>query len=327
VDAFLSDNPAGHLGIKFEADTPAAFLTLRYVGGDGQQGEAFNDFAPSHETSLLPCPLIVGVEDSAGHPVSGVTVTFKVERPEVNDLVYDLSTPSTKVWQIDIQTDKNGLAQVGWQLGRVPGCHGVDAFFTSEPSPHLGVKFEANAMGSVYGATLPRVNNINWINDLSYPLSAFLDSPGLLVDFTEEMSDQTANVNSFIVTVEVAEGEGLLPGEVLFAWHKPIVLQGDVTLTSDYAGRTNYRYQFVPNPHLFGSGILNQWLDAEKKFFSGGKVRVRVRLLGDSILNAAKTHRLDGNVFGPSFGQGVGGPPSGDGVEGGDFQSWFWLIR
>jgi hypothetical protein len=337
VDAFFSDNPAEHLRVKFEADVPAAFLTLRYVGGDGQQGEAWNDLASFHETSTLPCPLIVGVEDSVGHPVAGVPITFNAERTDLNDLVYDLSNPGTKASQINMQTDQNGLAQVGWQLGRVPGCHRVEAFLTSEPGPHLGVKFEANAMGSVYGATLPRVAGIcagpggssSLTNGGTLNRSDF--NSGLCVDFTEDMAGQRNGVGSnvggpdlstFIVSVDIAEGSEAIRAQ----WHKTIILEGTVTLTTGYGEWR--RYQFVPSPPLTREALA-LWIIDEQGWSDpkATAVRCRARLIGDSILNAAGTHRLDGNILGPTFGPFGNGFPSGDGIEGGDFEFWFWLSQ
>jgi hypothetical protein len=297
-----------HLPIVFRAvgfTSATGLVALRYVGGDGQQGPA---------GSQLPCQLIVGVEDGNGHPVPNAKVRFKASSD--GDTVFLWGTSTAGSSTIDIVTNAGGLAEAGWRLGATPGCHQVIAYFASEegasPPVHLDVVFEAQAV--VPAPQLPMVASINWTNDVRYPL-AFVDR-GLTVDFTEDMSARTANQNTFIVIVELAEGTSA--DQYPFQWHRPIILQGDVKSTKPT------QYMFTPNPQLT-QATLGVWLKAEQQLFSDQRVRVRVRLLGDSILNAAGTHRLDGNMFGPAFGPNDVGFPSGDGIEGGDFQSWFWL--
>ena len=303
---------SNHLPIVFgavgTAAPAAAFMALRYVGGDGQQGPI---------TSVLPCPLIVGVEDSNGLPAPNVKVRFRAL--DESDVVFESAHASNRGQQIEILTDALGLAEAGWQFGKQPGCHQVDAFLSDDPAAHLGVKFEANAVAAVATDTLPRVAAINWTNDQFFPGGLSQLNKGLFVDFTENMDATSATLNTFIVSVDLGEApaatNGSMPG------HRPLILQGRVALQNDGSGNPR-RISFTPSFALSQQTIAN-WMILES-FVGGQRIRVRVRLIGDSILNEKQTHRLDGNAFGPAFGPSAG-LPSGDGVEGGDFQSWFWL--
>ena len=70
----------------------------------------------------------------------------------------------------------------------------------------------------------------------------------------------------------------------------------------------------------------------EKQLFDGEQIRCRVVLKGNAILDEAGERPLDGQAFGELRGDGTvnlrladSGFASGDGLRGGDFESWFWL--
>src|SRR5215211_4412611 len=93
------------LGITFAAT--AHYLSLRYIGGDGQAGRA--DHA-------LPAPLVVGVEDSDGRPVPGVSVVFDADGGgELTDMAASTSAPS-----LTDETGNDGTVGVVWKLGEDP---------------------------------------------------------------------------------------------------------------------------------------------------------------------------------------------------------------
>jgi hypothetical protein len=297
-----------HLPIVFRAvgtaAAAAAFMALRYVGGDGQQG-------PTNST--LPCPLIVGVEDSTGRPAPAVKIHFAAGDPGDRLMGSGASGSS-----FDVATGSDGLATVEWQLSGQPGCHHVDVSMSSAPTSHLGIKFEADAVERVAAVILPQVAAINWTNDQIFPNGlGGLTKDGVVVDFTEDMDVNSLSTSTFIVSVDMAEL--MLESNGQMFGHRPFILPGVVI--SETSKR--FRFRIIPT---ISSTTFGFWLLREANA-SGTFVRIRVRLIGDSIINAAKTRRLDGNVFGPNFGGTTNlGLPSGDGIEGGDFQSWFRLI-
>lgn len=307
-----------HLPVVFRSvarGAAAGLVVLRYVGGDGQQGPPNLD---------LQCPVMVGVEDSNGHPVANAQVRFRAHLD--NDVVFEWANTAHRGPTIDVTTNADGLAIAGWHLGQQPGCHQVDALFTADasttPAPHLMVKFEAVAVIGSASLTLPRVAAINWTND--QPLPSGVVDAGLTVAFTEDMAAVSDIPNTFIVAVDVAEAPSNANGSI--PAHRPLILQGVVTLENDNSGRPRV-FRFRPTPSV--AAAAKNWVALEASTFGGKatRVRCRVRLIGDSILDAAGTQRLDGNVFGPNFGGTNNvGLPSGDGVEGGDFQSWFWIV-
>src|SRR5215213_6674986 len=93
------------LGITFAAT--AHYLSLRYIGGDGQAGRA---------GGVLPSPLVVGVEDSDGRPVPGVSVVFDADGGgELTDMAASTSAPS-----LTDETGNDGTVGVVWKLGEDP---------------------------------------------------------------------------------------------------------------------------------------------------------------------------------------------------------------
>ena len=82
----------------------AQYLSLRYLGGDAQSGRA---------GEVLPAPLVVGVEDSDGRPVTGVSVLFEVL--ESDGFVGDTGADPTQN-TFTVATDAQGRARAAWKL-------------------------------------------------------------------------------------------------------------------------------------------------------------------------------------------------------------------
>jgi len=149
------------------------------------------------------------------------------------------------------------------------------------------------------------------------PLKQF--NEGLAIRFSEPMSPARASLDTFIVTLELAEKDpvaGLLGC-------RPFFVQGKVEVRRDST------WLFTPVPKI-DSDTLETWLKIEEERFRGGGIRCRVVLKGNAILDQ-QGRPLDGDVFGEVVKSDTDGYidlilPSGDGNKGGDFESWFYLV-
>ena len=151
-------------------------------------------------------------------------------------------------------------------------------------------------------------NGINWRNDRLLPYNGFRE--GLAVTFSEEMHPAGASSDTFIVTLEVPD-ETSAPGG-----RRPVIVNGKVGV----AGRT---WTFIPD--ALDDVTVGQWVET-----LGGSLRCRVRLTGEVILDLAGVRPLDGEAVGQIAPDGYETfidlrLPSGNGIRGGDFQSWFYL--
>jgi len=166
----------------------------------------------------------------------------------------------------------------------------------------------------------PAVTNTSWRNDRTLTLGEF--NQGLTVEFSEPMEADTLSLDTFIVTLELAEQAPA--GNFPYPGHRALIVQGTV----DGSGET---CRFRPDPQI-RSQTLNQWLNRETELFKSiRRLRCRVVLKGNSILDErTKQHPLDGDVFArlsnetdPDFGRPFRDLvfPSGDGNKGGDFES------
>jgi hypothetical protein len=100
------------------------FLTLRYVGGDGQEG------LPGE---TLRAPLIVAVENVLGEPQADVEVTFAASAGS-------LAPPAPR------KTNANGEAEVTWTLGLTDGLQTVTATLTTPQAGTPTVTFNARVL-------------------------------------------------------------------------------------------------------------------------------------------------------------------------------------
>ena len=313
----LTDLPTGG-----EGHPP--YQVLKSIGGDGQAGAS---------GAQLPCPLAAAVEDEQGHPVAGVLLTFNaLDGGIVTDPITGISQA-----MIAVTTDQNGIAEAISTLGPRPGCQRVDADFAQPPSQgaHLRVQFKAEATEAVSPRENPRIEKISWQNDLPLPRSLF--NRGLSVQFTEPMNT-TARIWLILLSWRELPDHDRAPQEG-FPGHRPFIMLGEITPEGE---GTNWT--FTPRPEL-DQATLNRWLDGEHVVFNEANlplkragVRCRVTLKGNVILDADGQCPLDGDAFGvyrdPSnVDPNTGRPttdlifPTGDGVRGGDFESWFYLLE
>jgi len=152
--------------------------TVTKVGGDGQTGQAGH---------ALPVPLAVLVNDSTGHGLAGVLVTWAISagRGGVN--------PRTST------TDTSGLASTTWTLGTVAGANGATGSVPGLPA----VTFQAT------GVAGPAANVARQAgNGQSAPVgTAVATAPAVLV--TDAFGNPRAGV---AVTFAVASGGGSVGG-------------------------------------------------------------------------------------------------------------------
>jgi hypothetical protein len=146
------------------------------------------------------------------------------------------------------------------------------------------------------------------VNDRVLPIGSF--TAGLKVTFSEQMHPATASASSFVVSLEVpSEDPGL---------RRTLVVDGGVLV-----GGGGTTWTFVPS--FVDSEDVGRWAAD-----LGGRVRCRVRLLSNAILDSAGERPLDGEAVGRVVNDGYESfvdliLPSGDGQRGGDFDSWFFL--
>lgn len=190
----------------------------------------------------------------------------------------------------------------------------ADGIFFDGDRVETGSDTVQEALEELYGripATpdLPKVaaGGISWTNDRPLPVAAF--QRGLAVTFSEEMHPATATTSAFVVTLEIPT-----PGNPRLT--VPTVVDGLIRVQD----RT---WTFVP--HAVGEQQVGEWTAA-----LDGRLRCRVRLLSDVVLDLGGTRPLDGNATAQVRQIGYDTfvdlkLPSGDGHAAGDFHSWFFL--
>jgi hypothetical protein len=165
-------------------------------------------------------------------------------------------------------------------------------------------------MINCYHGDLPHVTSINWPHGKDIAWSQFIDlikrdednpdndGPGLQVGFDREVSDLNARTFLFIVKYP-ADREGgfsedrYIPGNIFY----------DEKIK---------KWVFKVNPKWF--------IDLEISALQEDGAGFKVVLRGDHILDKETNKALDGNFIGGKF-------PSGNGTQGGDFVSWFYVER
>jgi N-acetylneuraminic acid mutarotase len=260
-----------------------------------------------------------------------------------------------------IERDRMPIALLRWSgddetgviLDRITDCVPIFDPLSALEAEHIGYDDATTQLGAstVQGAiealaphTYPRVSaaGLSWSNDQELSIAAF--NQGLTVRFTEPLNPATVTKQTFRVRIHVPdEGSSLIrvmevPGTVshellpIFEWFNresrrlgailPIrpptrFAQGVVAAT------------FRPDP-AFDPVQVGQWLNRLRATDPGAGVRVDVGLQGDKILDWTGAHALDGNVMARLGYNGYSTftdlrLPSGDGREGGDFESWLFL--
>jgi uncharacterized repeat protein (TIGR01451 family) len=296
------------------------YLTLRYMGGDGQEG-------PPGDT--LPCTLAVGVEDENGKPAPGVRVKFRVEEPCGSLL--DLETGAGSD-ELTVLSDSSGLAEVKWDLGEdmaVGQCCRVTAQLAQPPQgSSLEIHFKATARQDDETHDWPQIKEISWTNNHSMQLEEF-NEKGLWVAFTQAMDPQTITLDTFIVTLELPTIEPPLQDYESYSGHRIFIVPGKFE-------QNELAWRFIPQN--LPEEVLGMWLARQEELFPeladllGPGIRCRVLLKGNAILSA-EGEPLDGEAFNMRGLDDSGATvtdlilPSGDGHKGGDFESWFYLIE
>ncbi len=161
-----------------------------------------------------------------------------------------------------------------------------------------------------YHGNLPHVIKTNWDNGQKIKLQDFKEGicnkdVGIKVWFDKKMNENTINENTFLFLVKMENAETgnsryeQVPGSVEY---------------SDNAGESLATFK-----------IESDWI---KDVYSGySRIRekggeFKVILKGDFIMSEEENNKdikaLDGNFIGGQF-------PSGNGVQGGDFESWFFV--
>jgi hypothetical protein len=313
------------------------YLVLKLLGGDGQEA------APAE---VLPCPLVVGVEEEHGRPAPDVVVRFEV----ITQGAVGSSPAGPFGAFVDIPAGAAGTADVGvarafLRLGDDEGCHIIRARIL-EPTPPQGDALEVFFQSHIRRRVevppkpeFPRVIDMDWRNDDSIKLDQF--NNGLAVRFSTAMMEETASLDTFVVVVEIPEILLGQEGRPRWLGHRPFIVYGGIRADGDV-------WIFRPCPAI-PRDLLGEWLEQETRImietreciqgFTGRdvdvenpRIRVRVTLKGNVILSKEEQLPLDGNVFG-AIEVGAAAPitdldlPSGDDIRGGDFESWFYLDK
>jgi len=283
------------------------YLSLRYITGDGREGKP--------DDILTDPPLAVGVEDGEGRPVADVDVIFT---PSGGAGVRAPGGGAFSNAAITVSTDPQGVARCELQLGSADGVYTTTA--TLDPAlqqdDSLAVIFRAVAESAIAHGTFPTVRDISWTND--GPLQLADLNAGLKVRFSTKMSPLSLKKTElFVVTVELVERDPV-GNHLGFRSH---ILHG--RLSSASSGTV---WTFTPVPQI-PAATLTAW-QSEYHSLHLEHVRLRVALKACGIFSASGQRYLDGEAY---WGEGPAGTLGtldhcGDGHEGGDFESWAFLV-
>lgn len=157
----------------------------------------------------------------------------------------------------------------------------------------------------------PVIQGTSWEPGKPMPRKSFFDG-GVKITFSEPMHQKTLTPDTIIVTIELPENEGIA-GSCRF---RSLIVDGEIhkDLTEPGDADDSETWFFKPRckitPQVLGKN----------------EVRCRVVLKGNAVLAADGIRHLDGDVFViVDNGDLKHRTPSGDGHEGGDFESWFYL--
>ena len=249
----------------------------------------------------------------------------------------------------------SGDDETGVTLDRITDCVPVFDPITALLAEHisyddsktrLGATTVQDAIEALAPRSYPRVSaaGVSWSNDRALSIAAF--NQGLTVRFTEPLHPATVTKDTFRVRVHVPDESTPLmrvldlPGTVshelvtgleelrggLRRLPRPIGVGGPQH--SPFA-RGVVAATFRPDPPL-DPLLVGQWHNRLRDMHPGASVRVDVLLSGDKILDWTGRRALDGDVRG-RLGHDAYETfidlrlPSGDGREGGDFESWLFV--
>jgi hypothetical protein len=279
-----------------------------------------------------------GLMTTAPGPISledGIQVRFSGENFKVGD--YWSFTARTGTGDVERLTDAPPqgvkhhycrLALIGWTIGADGSGKWTITDFPFKDCRRMFSPLTEDTTNGI--SSWPTVARVEWDNDRPMLLEKFND--GLIVHFSEPIAPETLSQDTFIVTLEVGGEVRDSLGNPL--GRLPLLVTGEVQ-----ASQNNMEYRFIPFPPIGpGPDALSRWLNADRFFenFQGG-VRCRVVLKGNAILDdRTKQRPLDGETFAKLSGEedpNIDKPftdlifPSGDGNKGGDFESWFYLMK
>lgn len=155
---------------------------------------------------------------------------------------------------------------------------------------------------------LPRIIDINWPRPDEGPMrwSWFKEimtkeNEGLKITFDRRMKEATINANTFLFMVKEKDRE---------TGHFQYRCVDDLNIKYDPGSE--------PGPSVVTLKLNKKWIAEVFRGYSAIQegAEFLVKLRGDHIMDAENRRALDGNFIGGKL-------PSGNGVQGGDFVSWF----
>ena len=184
VTAYISGNPGKTAVYIFSGQDPTKYPSIEITQGNPQIGAT---------ESRLEEPLAVKVTDGNNRPIAGVAVSFATDAtnsvgsgqmfiPVPGTTVYTTTVdgtalvnntvnttearanrpaPSTTIW---VQTDRNGVAQVYYQLSDTTGDHQVIASLRGDPFSRFKT-FDATSVDASRSASLVLVSGDNQRSD------------------------------------------------------------------------------------------------------------------------------------------------------------------
>ncbi len=166
-----------------------------------------------------------------------------------------------------------------------------------------------------YHGDLPHVTDINWknettINGATIKWDDFRNGiyiEGVRVWFDKKMNGETININTFLFLVKMEDADtgnyqyDLVPGDVSYDYNES-------------TGKSIATFKFTTE------WISDVYLGYSRVREKGGEFKVVLK--SDFIMSAEENGKpvkaLDGNFIGGKL-------PSGNGTQGGDFESWFYV--
>lgn len=274
---------------------------LYYVSGDGQEGRA---------GEKLPQPLQVRVANGR----------WPVAKAEV---VFTIVTGSGSLDNKVVSADKDGLAECYWTLGPEHDQR-VEARLGKDESP-LFVGFNASLADAreeagihvvdvvlpATGAALPNGGSVT-LDDLA--------KEGIAVLCDRAVQPETIRRPTCFVAAEYPLLARLGDQSAVLVGYHPLVLASEVS-----ASDVTIRWQMTAETAAW---LRNQLDDLAKQGID--RLLTRLTLKGSFIWAPGPlAFYLDGDVLGvpPKSHPTHLRLPSGDGVRGGDFEMWFWLVR
>ncbi|AGB26689.1 Kelch motif protein (plasmid) [Mycobacterium sp. JS623] len=225
-----------------------------------------------------------------------------------------------------------GDAETGKTLDRATNCVPIvdpltglqaERIAYDDTVTHLGATNVQDAIEALAGHRHPAVasGGVSWRNDTAIAIADF--NAGLTVSFTEPLNPATLSERTFCVQLHIPDPSAPVVHLVTLPGTVTSLTAGD----GDNEGAVAVTYQ--PDPPL-DPGLVGQWQNRLREISATLDVRADIVLKSDKILDLSGTRALDGDAFAIVGQDGYNTYldlrlPSGDGVEGGDFESWVFL--